>query len=92
MPPLHAIQSPAKRRDWQSRRTALAPVTGLPAPLFHLRRQRWDEYFAWNDDFILLIGLTETGTAAIEVLQLNRPGLIRLRRVLYAVGEHPPKV
>lgn len=30
-------------------------------------------------------------TLAIAVLQLNRPGLVNLRRVLYAIGEHPPR-
>jgi hypothetical protein len=27
----------------------------------------------------------------VEALQLNREGLINMRRVLYAVGEHPPQ-
>jgi hypothetical protein len=40
----------------------------------------------------MMIGLTATGSATIEALQLNRSGLVNLRRVLYAVGEHPPKM
>jgi len=68
------------------------PVTGASAPLFHPRRQGWEEHFAWNDDFTVMVGLTATGSATIEALQLNRPGLFNLRRVLYAVGEHPPKL
>ncbi|MGH9855600.1 MAG: HNH endonuclease [Blastocatellia bacterium] len=71
---------------------AIDPVTGLSAPLFHPRQQRWEEHFAWNDDFTLMIGLTATGSATIESLQLNRSGLANLRRVLYAAGEHPPKL
>jgi hypothetical protein len=71
---------------------AADPVTGLFVPLFHPRQQRWEEHFAWNDDFTLMIGLTATGSATIEALQLNRSGLVNLRRVLYAVGEHPPKL
>jgi hypothetical protein len=59
--------------------------------LFHPREQRWDEHFAWNDDFTLMVGLTPMGRATIAALQLNRPGLVNLRRVLYAIGEHPPK-
>jgi hypothetical protein len=76
----------------KSKRTDAAdPVTDSRAPLFHPREQHWKEHFAWNDDFTLMLGLTPTGRATISALQLNRPGLVNLRRVLYAMGEHPPK-
>jgi len=66
------------------------PVSGDIVPLFHARRQRWRDHFVWNDDFTLIIGLTPTGRATVEALRLNREGLVNLRRVLYAVAEHPP--
>lgn len=66
------------------------PVSGDIVPLFHPRRQRWRDHFVWNDDFTLIIGLTPTGRATVEALRLNREGLMNLRRVLYAMGEHPP--
>jgi HNH endonuclease len=66
------------------------PLTRLPAPLFHPRRQLWGEHFTWNDDFTYIIGLTPTGRATIAVLKMNRKQLINLRRALFAVGEHPP--
>ncbi len=66
------------------------PVSGEAMPLFHPRRQRWRDHFAWNDDTTLIIGLTPTARATVEALQLNRPGLVNLRRALYALGEHPP--
>ena len=66
------------------------PVTGELVPLYHPRQQRWRDHFAWNDDFTLIIGMTPAGRATVEVLQLNRDGLVNLRRVLYAMGEHPP--
>jgi hypothetical protein len=76
----------------KSRRTAaLDPVTEARVPLFHPREHRWEEHFAWNDDFTFMLGLTPTGRATIAALQLNRPGLVNLRRVLYAMGEHPPR-
>lgn len=65
-------------------------VSGKIAPLFHPRQQRWQDHFAWNDDFILVIGLTPIGRATIQALQLNRAELVNLRRVLYVMGEHPP--
>jgi HNH endonuclease len=75
----------------KSKRTAAPdPVTEALVSLFHPRQQRWDAHFAWNDDFTLILGLTPTGRATIVALQLNRPGLVNLRRVLYAIGEHPP--
>ena len=39
---------------------------------------------------MLIVGRTMAGRATVEALHLNRPELINLRRVLYAVGEHPP--
>jgi hypothetical protein len=37
-----------------------------------------------------MAGLTSIGRATIEALQLNRQNLVNLRRMLYAMGEHPP--
>ena len=70
---------------------ALDPVTGVLVSLYHPRQQRWDEHFAWSEDSLRIIGLTPIGRATVEALQLNREGLINMRRVLYAVGEHPPQ-
>ena len=66
------------------------PVTGDLVSLYHPRQQRWRNHFAWNDDFTLVIGVTPTDRATVEALQLNREGLVNLRRILYAMGEHPP--
>jgi len=38
-----------------------------------------------------IIGLTPIGRATIATLKLNRPLLIRARRVWIRAGEHPPK-
>ncbi len=66
------------------------PVNKVLVPLFHPRRQRWRDHFAWDDECRQIVGLTPTGRATVEALQLNRPSLINLRRVLTAMGEHPP--
>lgn len=58
------------------------PASGAPAPLFHPRRQRWRDHFAWDSTCTLVIGLTPTWRATVEALQLNRAGLVNLRRVL----------
>ncbi|MBM3994586.1 MAG: HNH endonuclease [Planctomycetes bacterium] len=66
------------------------PVSQKFVPLFHPRRHRWDEHFAWSDDGSLILGLTPTGRATVEALQLNRAALVNLRRILVQAGEHPP--
>jgi hypothetical protein len=68
---------------------ALDPISGLKTPLFHPRQEAWSEHFCWDDDFRQIVGRTPTGRATVEALQLNRPELINLRRVLYLAGEHP---
>lgn len=41
--------------------------------------------------YTLIIGLTPTGRATVEALQLNHSALQNLRTVLYLVGQHPPE-
>jgi hypothetical protein len=69
---------------------AIDPVSGETVPLFHPRKDDWHEHFAWNPDCLTLIGLTSTGRATIETLDLNRAGVINLRRMLFREGLHPP--
>lgn len=66
------------------------PVGSNIVSLYHPRQQKWHEHFSWNEDFSLVIGLTPRGRATVETLQLNREGVVNLRRVLYGIGEHPP--
>lgn len=68
---------------------AIDPITGETVPLFHPRKQRWSDHFVWSADWTLVIGLTPTGRATVEKLHLNRKGLVNLRRILQAVGNHP---
>jgi hypothetical protein len=70
---------------------AIDPLTGQPIALFHPRRDVWSEHFAWSHGFLLIHGLSPTGRATVEKLQLNRPGVVNLRRVLRDAGEHPPR-
>lgn len=65
------------------------PISGTWVPLYNPRRDAWRAHFAWSDDYTLMIGLTPMGRATIDALRLNRSGVVSLRRVLYALGEHP---
>lgn len=69
---------------------AVDPVSGETVPLYHPRRDRWSDHFAWGSDFSEIVGLTPVARATIQKLQLNRPGVVNLRRILSAAGEHPP--
>jgi hypothetical protein len=66
------------------------PVSRRLVRLFHPRRDRWSDHFAWTPDGAEILGLTAVGRATVEALQLNRPALVNLRRVLVEAGEHPP--
>jgi 5-methylcytosine-specific restriction endonuclease McrA len=65
------------------------PATGQIVPLFHPRRDQWEDHFAWSDDFSLMVGLTPTGRATIARLQTNHSGVVRQRQVLFELGLHP---
>jgi hypothetical protein len=74
-----------------TRTTGLDPETNKEVPLFHPRQHRWSEHFCWSADSAILRGLTPTGRATIETLQLNREGVVNLRLVLVLLGKHPPQ-
>jgi hypothetical protein len=67
------------------------PVTIENIPLFHPRKDKWEKHLAWSEDLSMLVGLTAIGRASIELLKLNRIGLVNLRKALLAVGAHPAK-
>jgi 5-methylcytosine-specific restriction endonuclease McrA len=70
---------------------AVDPVSGERVPLYHPRQHAWRDHFAWNEDFTEIVGVTPTGRATIVCLDLNRPNVVNLRRLLAGVNQHPPK-
>lgn len=68
---------------------ALDPLTRERVPLYDPRRDSWAEHFAWSTDYTEVVGLTPTGRATIERLQLNRRSLRNLRSALHDIGTHP---
>lgn len=77
-------------RSKAARTVAPDPESGSLVPIFNPREQSWNDHFAWDFDFALVVGLTPIGRATVEALRLNRPGVVNLRKVLLAIGEHPP--
>lgn len=72
----------------EARRSAPDPRTGRKVALFHPRRQRWDAHFRW--DGVVVVGLTPTGRATVDALQMNRPLILAIREEESARGRHPP--
>jgi hypothetical protein len=84
------LACPTCNRYKATQLTAVDPQTGDSAPLFHPQQQVWTDHFSWNDSHTELVGLTTSGRATIETLRMNRPQLVRVRRMWVKLGEHPP--
>lgn len=69
---------------------ALDPESGEVVRVFDPRRQKWSEHFRWSASGELMIGRTPVGRATIVLLDLNRPLLVRSRRLWVLAGWHPP--
>lgn len=67
------------------------PVSEVITILFHPRHHEWSEHFMWEHTFTEMVGITAIGRATIDALQLNRKGVVNLRRLLRLINEHPPK-
>lgn len=71
-----------------ARQTAVDPQSGKSVALYNPRRDTWREHFWWDD--VYLVGLTATGRAMVEALNMNRILILAIRREEAAVGRHPP--
>lgn len=84
------LACPSCNRYKASRQTAFDLITQQEVNLFHPQLQIWAEHFAWSEDATEIIGLTPIGRATIFALKMNRPQLIRVRKMWVKMGEHPP--
>jgi HNH endonuclease len=85
-----ALACPGCNAHKNNKATGLDPVSGEAVALFHPRRDRWRDHFVWTGEFTSVLGITPKGRATVETLSMNREGLVNLRRLLHANGEHPP--
>lgn len=69
---------------------AVDPLTGTIVPLFHPRRQRWEEHFLWIDQGQRVEGLTPTGRATVTWLRMNQDRVVVARALWVRAGCHPP--
>lgn len=84
------LACPRCNRYKAARTHAVDPEDGQPVPLFDPRRQRWDQHFAWQAGGVFVVGLTATGRATVDALQMNNAFTVRSRRIWIAWGWHPP--
>lgn len=57
-------------------------------PLFNPRRHKWSRHFRWEGP--MLVGLTPTGRATVNVLEMNLDYRVSFRRTLIEEGVFPP--
>lgn len=70
---------------------AADPETGAVVPLFHPRRERWADHFAWADGGLRIVGRTPTGRATVAALHLDSDeDAILVRSYWVLAGWHPP--
>jgi len=62
--------------------------SGKEEALYNPRRDTWHEHFRWEG--VYLVGLTATGRATIEALNMNRALILAIRREESILGRHPP--
>ncbi len=65
-------------------------LTGLKSSLFNPRKEEWSDHFIWINDFTMVQGITPQGRVTVDLLQMNRQGLVNVRKALKAYGVHPP--
>lgn len=69
---------------------AIDPISGESTALYNPRIHQWDDHFVWDENYSMIVGCTAIGRATVERLQLNRTGVVNLRRVLRKLNRHPP--
>ena len=62
--------------------------TGEVVSIFNPRQQAWKEHFDWNG--VQVVGLTATGRATVQALDLNRATMLAIRAEEELLGRHPP--
>lgn len=58
--------------------------------IFNPREMSWKEHFVWSSDGLRIISLTKIGKATVDLLDLNRDRVLRLRQADFQVNRHPP--
>lgn len=82
--------SNCNQKKW-TKTTAVDPQTGGEEPLFNPRQQTWKDHFVWDAIGLYIVGLTATGRATIEALDMNNAYILHTRQIWIQWGLHPPQ-
>jgi HNH endonuclease len=63
-------------------------ATGETVFIFNPRQQVWKEHFSWIG--VQVVGLTATGRATVQALDLNRSTMLAIRTEEELLDRHPP--
>jgi hypothetical protein len=77
-------------RHKSNKQIAFDRETEQSVPLFNPRQHRWSDHFIWSGNGLLVIPLTDTGRATVDLLELNRDRIQQIRSADASVGRHPP--
>ena len=69
--------------------TAIDTQTGDEVTLFNPRQQMWKDHFVWETNGLYIVGLTATGRATIEALDMNNAYILHTRQIWIQWGLHP---
>jgi len=78
-------------RRKSNKQTIIDPESGQTVPLFHPRRHAWSEHFIWSADGLRIIPLTAIGRATVDLLELNRERILKIRAADAGINRHPPE-
>lgn len=83
-----ALACPSCNLHKSDRSHVVDPNTQEMTTLFHPRKLRWSNEFSWEDK--RMVGLTATGRATVQALDLNHPRRLRVREAESLFGLFPP--
>ncbi len=86
------LSCPNCNRYKANRQNIIDSDSGEIIRLFHPQLQIWKEHFNWNEDASEIVEVTDIGRATIITLKMNRPALIRVRKLWVKLAEHPPNI
>ena len=87
----HALYARFEERARQTQRSVEEELVEALAEAVSLEQQRWGEHFAWTAAGDYIIGQTAIGRATVAALKLNRPLMVRARRLWVRIRVHPPQ-
>ena len=80
-----ALACPESNYQKGTNLSGIDPDTGEVTPLFHPRRDRWEEHFA--RDAARIVGKSQTGRTTAWLLGMNTGDRLRWREMLHRLGQ-----